>query len=158
MPIEPPSREPPPKWARDLVHSARARNNARESRVDFSMDDLIFAWEACRGCCAVSGLSFNLLIVGDGQAKRPFAPSLDRIDRHKPYQRDNVRLVVSIANFAMNAWGAEPLLQLATAVHTKHGDWAKLTKAAPKGAAFFVIGKRRPAPTRQRVSRPAPPV
>jgi Mrr N-terminal domain len=33
-----------------------------------------------------------------------------------------VRLVVSIANFAMNAWGLDPLIELATAVRSKHGE------------------------------------
>lgn len=31
----------------------------------------------------------------------------------------------------MNAWGIEPLLQLATALHEKHGDRAKPIKSAP---------------------------
>jgi hypothetical protein len=95
------------------------------------MDDLAAAWEACSGCCAISGLPFGLQVVGDGQAKRPFAPSLDRIDRHKPYRRDNVRLVAAIANFAMNAWGIEPLLHLATALRWKHGDRVRPAKPAP---------------------------
>jgi len=105
MPIDPPDGSPPPKWARTLVNAANARNRARGSEEDFSMSDLEAAWKNCGGCCAVSGMPFDFLIVGDGQAKHPFAPSLDRIDRHKSYRRDNVRLVISIANFAMNAWG-----------------------------------------------------
>jgi len=96
-----------------------------------SIADLVAIWNACGGRCAVSGLPFSLQVVGDGQAKRPFAPSLDRIDRHRPYRRDNVRLVVSIANFAMNAWGEEPLLQLASAVHCKYGGRAPPTEPAP---------------------------
>src|SRR5215472_15978257 len=122
MPIDPPDRDPPPKWARVLVNAANTRNRARESQEVFSMNDLVAAWEACGGRCAVSGLPFGLQVVGDGQARHPFAPRLVRIDRRKPYQRSNVRLVVSIANFAMNAWGDEPLFQLASAVHKRHGD------------------------------------
>jgi hypothetical protein len=95
------------------------------------MSDLAAAWQASGGHCAVSGLAFDLQVVGDGQARHPFAPSLDRINRHKPYRRDNVRLVVSIANFAMNAWGDEPLFRLASAVHGKHGDQAPPAKPAP---------------------------
>jgi hypothetical protein len=129
MPIDPPSKDPPPRWARTLVHAANARNHARRSEEAFLMADLTAAWDACGGCCSVSGLPFNFLVVGDGQAKRPFAPSLDRIDRHKPYKKNNVRLVVSIANFAMNAWGVNPLLHLATAVHAKHGVRAQPAKS-----------------------------
>jgi hypothetical protein len=122
MAIDPPNSVPTPKWARQLIKAANDRNRARRSKRVFSLSDLISVWKECGGRCAVSGLAFDLRVVGDGQAKRPFAPSLDRIDRHQPYVRDNLRLVVSIANFAMNAWGLEPLLELAAAVHMKQGD------------------------------------
>ena len=92
MPIEPPDVDRPPKWALALVSSANTRNRARKSQVIFSMADLAASWQACGGRCAVSGMPFALQVYGDGKAKRPFAPSLDRIDRHKPYQLDNVRL------------------------------------------------------------------
>ena len=98
------------------------------------MADLVAVWRDCAGCCKVSGLPFDLQVVGNGQARRPFAPSLDRIDRHKPYRRDNVRLVVSIANFAMNAWGDAPLLRLAAAVSEKHGGQSPRAKNSPKDA------------------------
>ncbi len=122
MPIDPPGGSRPPKWAQTLVSGANGRNRARGSLEVFSMHDLTAAWEACGGCCALSGLAFHMTVVGDGQARRPFAPSLDRIDRHEAYRRDNVRLVVAVANFAMNAWGDNPVLQLASALHAKHGD------------------------------------
>jgi hypothetical protein len=95
------------------------------------MSDLEAAWKNCGGSCAVSGMPFDFRAVGDGQARHPFAPSLDRIDRHKSYRRDNVRLVISIANFAMNAWGEEPLHQLATALHQKYGNRTLLAMHGP---------------------------
>jgi hypothetical protein len=131
MAIDPPTVTHPPKWAQVLVSAANARNRTRGSEDVYSMTDLDAAWKACGGCCAISGLPFSLQVVGDGQAKRPFAPSLDRVDRHKPYGRDNVRLVVSIANFAMNAWGDAPLLQLASALHGKYGDQSPPADFAP---------------------------
>jgi hypothetical protein len=139
MSIDPPDIGPPPKWAKDLTRSAKARNHAMGADEDFTIEDLIAAWSSCGGHCAVSGLPFSLQVVGDGQARHPFAPSLDRIDRHKPYQRDNVRLVVSIANFAMNAWGDEPLLQLASAVHKKHGDRRPPSEPAPSDGGLDEI-------------------
>jgi hypothetical protein len=39
--------------------------------------------------------------------------------------------VVSIANFAMNAWGDEPLLQLASALHKRYGSRPPPSKRAP---------------------------
>jgi hypothetical protein len=130
MPIDPPDGIRVPKWAQVLVSAANARNRVLGSQDLFSIADLRGAWKRCDGRCAVSGLPFNLGVVGDGQAKRPFAPSLDRINRHMPYQRDNVRLVVSIANFAMNAWGETPLLVLASAKHGKYGDRSPQTERA----------------------------
>jgi hypothetical protein len=66
MRIDPPDSDPPPKWARTLVSAANARNRARESDAVFSMNDLAAAWQASGGRCAVSGLAFDLQVVGDG--------------------------------------------------------------------------------------------
>jgi hypothetical protein len=125
MPIDPPDTKPAPRWASQLVSAANSRNRARWPHLDhalFRIEDLMEVWKACGGTCAVSGLPFNLTIVGTGQAKRPFAPSLDRKNRDLPYRQDNVRLVLAIANFAMNAWGLRPLIELSNAVATKHGQ------------------------------------
>jgi hypothetical protein len=132
MPIDPPNVDRPPRWAQDLVNAAMARNRKMGAADLYSHADLVAAWQECEGCCAVSGSPFSLQTVGDGQARRPFAPSLDRIDRHKPYRRSNVRLVVAIANFAMNAWGEGPLLQLASAVHQRQGDRPPPARPGPE--------------------------
>jgi hypothetical protein len=123
MPIDPPNLVPTPKWAAQLVSAANARNRARWPNVNhtrFRIADLVEIWKACGGECAVSGLPFNLTVVSTGQARRPFAPSLDRKCRDLPYRIDNVRLVVAIANFGMNAWGLEPLIELSHAVSARH--------------------------------------
>jgi len=131
VPITPPDGDPSPKWASDLVRAANVRNRARMSPEVYSMTDLVAAWETCGGCCALSGMPFSLEVYGDGQAKRPFAPSLDRIDRHKPYQKNNVRLVAVVANFAMNAWGDEPVFRMASFLHRKIGDRKPSIRPAP---------------------------
>lgn len=135
MKIEPPDGHRLPKWAKDLLKAANTRNRVRGSQqAVYRIDDLIAAWEACGGCCAFSGMPFSFEIVGDGQARRPFAPSLDRIDRHKPYQRDNVRLVAAVANFAMNAWGDKPVLRMANAMRNSRGDHLSLATDTPSDA------------------------
>src|SRR5690349_5699902 len=120
--IQPPNANPPPKWATDLVRAANQRNGARGSSDIVTLHDLQVLWVECGGRCSVSRLPFSLTVVGDGQAKRPFAPSLDRKDRHQPYTLNNLRLVTSVANFAMNAWGLDPVLVLAAAVYKAHGE------------------------------------
>lgn len=138
MSIDPPDSDPPPKWARTLVAAANARNRIREAPGVYTMDDLTAAWVASSGRCAVSGRAFDFQIFGDGQAKRPFAPSLDRIDCNQGYNRRNVRLVLSIANFAMNAWGLEPLRELSTAMDRFQGSQPASTGRAPQDSDLDV--------------------
>jgi hypothetical protein len=52
-------------------------------------------------------------------------PSLDRIDSAKHYTRGNVRIVVQVANFAMNAWGLAPVHQLAQGILHVNGPYAE---------------------------------
>ena len=80
----------------------------RDPTAWFHRRNLMTAWKHCEGRCAVSGLEFSETQVGGGKARRPYAPSLDRIDPRRGYEPDNVRLVCAVANFAMNAWGLNP--------------------------------------------------
>lgn len=130
--IEPP--EKGPRWARDAVNGANSRNKKMGYSEEFTLGDLTFLWNKCEGKCAVSGLEFFFAKIGDGQAQRPFAPSLDRIDPAKPYTRENVRVVVQVANFAMNAWGLSPLHQLAEGILRVNGPYAEapLSSIGPK--------------------------
>jgi hypothetical protein len=107
-----------PPWARILIGRAKCRTPL----PGFTEEDMMTVWERCEGRCAVSGLEFSEVVVGTGRARKPYAPSLDRIDRSRGYEPDNVRLVTAVANFAMNAWGREPLLDLARAMAQKYAE------------------------------------
>ena len=72
-------------------------------------------WRQCAGRCAVTGLEYSEKKVGSGQAKRAFAPSIDKIDPSGIYELENCRLVMVAINFALNAWGLEVYLDLAKA-------------------------------------------
>lgn len=67
----------------------------------------------------LSGLVFRETQFGSGRARRPYAPSLDRIDAEQPYSLKNCRLVLQAVNFALNAWGDEVFLDVAGAA-TRH--------------------------------------
>jgi hypothetical protein len=121
--IKPPEKRP--LWARDAVNAANSRNKRIGYSEDFTLKDLMFLWNKCEGKCSVSGLEFSFMKIGNGQAQRPFAPSLDRIDSAKPYTRENVRIVVQVANFAMNAWGLLPVHQLAQGILRVNGPYAE---------------------------------
>jgi len=89
----------------------RARNNANGRRKrDFFITEAEVLDLASSGKmrCQVSGTPFSL----DKDARtgrRPFAPSIDRIDNSEGYVSGNVRLVCMITNYAMNEWGEDYL-------------------------------------------------
>ncbi len=125
--VDPPIPGAVPRWARVLLQRAN-----RLTPGGLSAEDLLAIWERSEGRCAISDLPFSFEVIGTGKAKRPFAPSLDRIDRLGGYEPRNVRLVCAIANFAMNAWGPEPLIALAKAIAWKVAEEEKNIERAAR--------------------------
>jgi hypothetical protein len=97
---------------------ASATGRQRESRkMEFSLtrDDVHRMLVASAWRCAVTGIEFtDELIAG----KRPYAPSIDRIDNARGYVRGNTRVVCVAANIAMNVWGVEVLRRLGLGTET----------------------------------------
>ena len=71
-------------------------------------------WLRSGGRCELTLIPFDLVNV-DGFKRRPYAPSLDRIDSAKGYRVDNCRLVVVVANLAINEWGEDVFARVARA-------------------------------------------
>ena len=93
---------------RSVAAGATQRARARGLPVDPDLGALTYElFEAQGRRCALTGIAFDLRVVGTGQAQRPFAPSLDRIDCSAGYTRDNTRLVCQAVNFALNAYGED---------------------------------------------------
>lgn len=69
-------------------------------------------------CCAVSGIPFRLQKLN---GRRPYAPSVDRIDCTKGYEPGNCRVVCVAVNYAMNVWGEGMLNELADAIYRSRG-------------------------------------
>ena len=61
--------------------------------------------------CALTNVPFSLDRMGFNRT--PYAPSLDRIDSQQGYTRENVRLVCTATNYAMNEWGEGVFSRLA---------------------------------------------
>jgi hypothetical protein len=101
---------------KSVVSGAQSRARRAGRPFDPELLSLVFAlYVAQGGRCALSGLCFDLRIIGSGKARRPFAPSLDRIDSTGGYTRDNVRLVCQAVNFALNAYGEDTFREIAAA-------------------------------------------
>lgn len=95
----------------------KAKENARVRKIEFHLkrDDVVMLYGRSYGQCQVTGITFNRYRPV-GATKRPWFPSIDRIDSRKPYTIENCRVVCVAANFAMGEWGEWVLNTLAKAV------------------------------------------
>ena len=99
-----------------------AKKNSKLDRRGFSItwpEFIELALEAANHC-TVTGIPFDCSFQcaeGFGQ-RRPFAPSVDRINPALGYVKGNVRIVCVITNQALGTWGDGPFWQFieATAV------------------------------------------
>lgn len=84
----------------------RARNNARNRALEFALSEAEFDEIVSRsnGMCEVTRIPFSVKNPSSSRRK-PFAPSLDRIDCALPYSKDNCRLVAVCVNAALSDWG-----------------------------------------------------
>lgn len=95
-----------------LTVLCRAKQNAKGRRqIEFALterdlDDMLAAAKWRR---SVTGTPFTLEVIA---GKRPYAPSIDRIDSAKGYFPGNCRMVCVAANYAMNVWGEAVLRQM----------------------------------------------
>jgi hypothetical protein len=90
---------------------SRAKELSRTCSIDAKDIEVILL--SSGGRCAVTGLKFDLSEC-NGQGKRPFYHSVDRIDSSKGYTTNNIRLVCLAANIAMLHWGESVLSEVAT--------------------------------------------
>lgn len=100
----------------------RAKKNARIRKIAFriSLAEYRAIVTRANGSCEVTGLPFDLQLRPNS-FRRPYSPSLDRIDSALPYTPENCRLVCCLANAAMSDWGSEPFSVVAAALARKNG-------------------------------------
>lgn len=125
-----------PKWAKDLYHAARVRAAKKGVPFSITQDDLAALVDAANGRCTISSIPFEFDKQGH-RVKRPFAPSMDRIDHRQGYVHGNVRFVCVAANVAMNVWGEAALRRLAEGI-CGYSNIAGVYAPAPIGAGTAV--------------------
>lgn len=94
----------PVLWAHQTTWDSRKR--AKLKGLDWSLHVgwIITQLEAQEYCCAISGIEFSGKRLGTAH-KRPYMPSLDRIDCNKGYTPENVRIVCVAVNTLLQDWG-----------------------------------------------------
>jgi hypothetical protein len=112
------------KW---MCERHRRSSKARGMPFEITAPDVYKALREANFRCAVSGIALSRR-VGPNGPPDPWAARLDRIENRHGYVRGNFRIVCLAANLAMNRWGYDTMLRLASAVVQN------ATKALPEKA------------------------
>lgn len=105
----------PERRARRLNTWTRSR--AKKMGLEFDLTAEFILGLLLVGKCPVTGIDFVLTEKEGGKkGTDPFAPSLDRIDPHRGYTQDNVRLVAYIYNCAKSEHSDQDVERMARAI------------------------------------------
>lgn len=109
-------------WIKPLFMAAQKNARARELPFELSMEDVQALIVASDGRCTVTGIALSIdrgTLPAGRKMRRPWAPSLDRIDSSIGYVTSNCRIVCCAANYAMSQWGEDVLIEMAKAIARK---------------------------------------
>jgi hypothetical protein len=102
-------------WKTRLFCQAKANAKSRGVEFSITLEELTQLAALADGRCQVTRIPFEVRFA-DGERRRQWAPSLDRMDPRKGYTFDNCRLVCVAVNIAMNDWGIDVLLKIGRAL------------------------------------------
>lgn len=100
--------------SRYLLKQTRKNAKARGIPFTLGMEDLEALLDESGGYCQITGIEFDFEWAGGN--RRPWTPSIDRIDSDSGYSLENCRLVCAMVNVAINEWGIEAFERLVMAV------------------------------------------
>lgn len=139
-----------PPEIKQLYRTAQKNSAIRGIPFDLTNDEFATVWERSHGKCTVTGLEFDLRKAKVFNQRRPFFPSLDRLDSSIGYTYDNCRFVCIAVNYAMNQWGENVFLKICEAVigrryapHRKMPKGVKAISRKTKDGSVSVTYKAR---------------
>lgn len=98
---------------RKIYLSAKQRAKSAGIEFQLSRDDYAEIVRRAGWCCEMTGIPFSMSWSGKSRHRRPYVPSLDRIDSFLPYSMENCRLVLCAVNYALNEWGEDVFARIA---------------------------------------------
>lgn len=113
--------ELPHQFVTKLVNQARHNSKMANVLFKITVDDFYELYRRSKGYCEVSGIPFNLNSI-EGARRRPYAPSIGRIERMRGYVQSNCRIVCASVNLAMNDFGEDVLWEIASSMVSRRNN------------------------------------
>lgn len=85
----------------------------RKIQVSITENDILDKLRESEMRCAITGIMFNSAKPQSARM-RPWIPSIDRIDSKLGYTKDNIRIVCACVNLALNQFGDDIFIRIAT--------------------------------------------
>jgi hypothetical protein len=126
----------PDRWIKATYIQMRSGAKSRDIPFDLSFDQFMELIRQAKGRCMLTGIRFEFQLLGTKSKRRPFAPSVDRIDSSKGYSMDNCRLICAALNIALGDWGMNPVMRIARALMARERRTAQLV---PTGISARVL-------------------
>lgn len=104
-------------FSRTTVHGRAVRllsnckRRAKKLNLSFDLTLTDIESKISLGVCELSKLPFDFSVPKNSYTN-PYAPSVDRIDNSKGYTKDNIRVVLSSINIALNDHGLKTMLPI----------------------------------------------
>lgn len=100
----------------DLLGSAKIRAKKNKLEFDLDIDWLLDLHDTQKGKCILTDLLLDFSFTqGKGRGYNPMSPSLDKINPKLGYVKNNVRLVCTAINIALNSFGEDHFEKIAKA-------------------------------------------
>ena len=95
---------------------SNARRRCKDKGVEIHLHQAWVEKHLERGTCELTGIPFSFEPPPPGVTRRQDAPSLDRINKHKPYTEENTRVILWAVNCALAEYGTETMLPILEAM------------------------------------------